>query len=141
MANSKRDFSFIIRDNEYAARLALDQQNYVQAFLLVHALIESLLRHFLDWHEEHFTFNTLIKEYEDFLKRERYPHPTFVKELIEFNRRRNRVVHQLWKKGYSFTNRQLKDSAFAAVAIYGLLIEWVEAFDPEIIELGFQYDA
>lgn len=139
MSDTRPDFSFIVRDNEAAAARALAEGEFIQAYLLVHALVESLLRIFLRVHEEA-TFHALIERYREFLKEERQPEPTFVKELTEFNRRRNKIVHQLWRKGFSFTNRRTEPAARAAVTVYGLFIEWLETFDPEIKVAGFKYD-
>lgn len=140
MSESRPDFSFIIRDNEVAAARALEEKNFVHAYLLVHALVESLLRMFMRDHNEKTTFHALVEAYRQFLREQEYPEPTFVQELTEFNRRRNRTTHQLWRKGFSFTNRQVEPAARAAVTMYGLFIEWLETFDPEITALGFEYD-
>jgi len=140
MSEPRPDFSFIIRDNESAAARALQEENFVYAYLLVHALVESLLRLFLRNHEEEKTFHGLIQEYKQFLLKQNYPEPTFLKELTKFNRRRNRIIHQLWRKGFSFTNKQTESAAKAAVLMYGLFIEWLETFDPEITTVGFEHD-
>ncbi len=133
------NFSFIIKDNEQAAARSMSDGNYVQSFLLLHALIESLLRAFLQKHGRlHFT--DLITEYKSYLESEHYQFPTFVTELEEFNRRRNRIVHELWRKGFTYTNRQTEPAAQAAINVYGLLIEWLETFDPAIMEVGFAYE-
>ena len=137
---ARPDFSIIIKDNEQAAAQALADGHFVQAFLLVHALVEALLRLFLRIPEEEDSFDKLIRKYRSYLDQERYPFPTFIDELTQFNRRRNRVVHQLWRKGHSFTNRQTEPAARGAVVMYGLLIEWLEMFDPEITQIGFRYD-
>ncbi|RJX30008.1 MAG: hypothetical protein C4525_13270 [Desulfarculus sp.] len=138
MSDTRPDFSFIIRDNEAAVARALAAGEFIQAYLLVHALMESLLRVFLRVNEET-TFHALIERYKEFLLEEGQTKPTFAKELTEFNRRRNRIVHQLWRKGFSFTNKQVEPAARAAVMVYGLFIEWLETFDPEIKEAGFKY--
>lgn len=142
MDNKERpDFSVIIKENEQAAAKALADGHFVQAYLLVHALIETLLRLFLRIPEDKdVSFNELIQEYRSYLAHEGYPFPTFIDELTNFNRRRNRIVHQLWRKSHSFTNRETEPAARAAVTMYGLLIEWLETFEPEITEVGFQYD-
>ena len=140
MTEPRRDFSFIVRDNEAAVARALQEGNFVQAYLLVHAVLESLLRVFLQDHREKMTFEGLIETYRRFLSEHDYPQPTFVKELTEFNRRRNRIVHELWRRGFSFTNSQAEPAAKAAVKMYGLFIEWIETFDSEITDLGFEYD-
>jgi len=142
MENQARpDFSIIIKDNEQAAAQALANGHYVEAYLFVHALVEALLRLFLRVpQEKDVGFAKLIQKYQAYLKKEGYPFPTFLDELTQFNRRRNRIVHQLWRRGYSFTNRQAEPAAHAAVMMYGLLIEWLETFDPEITQVGFQYD-
>jgi len=138
---ARPDFSTIIRDNEQAAAQALADGHFVQAYLLVHALIEALLRLFLRISEEkNVSFDNLIQKYRSYLEEEHYSFPTFIDELTQFNRRRNRIVHQLWRKGHSFTNRKTEPAARGAVMIYGLLIEWLETFDPEITQIGFQYD-
>ena len=131
--------SSIVRDNEAAAARAIEEQNHLQAYFLVHTLVESLLRAFLQEDRE-VKFSSLIDGYKRFLAEQYYPAPTFVKELTEFNKRRNRIVHQLWRRGFSFTNKQAEPAARAAVTMYALLIEWLETFDPEIIKLGFEYD-
>ncbi len=107
---------------------------------MVHALVESLLRVFLHVHEKEVTFHQLIQRYENFLKEHSPGVSTFVEELTQFNRRRNRIVHELWKKGYSFTNRQAKDVATAAVLMYGLFIEFLQTFDYDLSDKGFEYD-
>lgn len=138
---ARPNFSIIVRDNEQAAAQALTDGNYVQAYLLVHALIEALLRLSLRVSEEtDISFNNLIKKYQSYLESEHYRIPTFIDELTQFNRRRNRIVHQLWRSGFSFTNSQTEPAAHAAVTVYGLLIEWLETFDPEITQIGFRYD-
>jgi len=138
MSKNFPEFKVIVTDNEHAVRHALDRGDFVQAFLLIHALIESLLRHFLHYTGRKSTFDGLIKKYEEYLQSESYRFPTFVKELTEFNRRRNRIVHNLWQRGYTFTNKSSEPAAGAAIIMYGLLIEWLETFDPEISEHGFQ---
>ncbi|MDP8980529.1 MAG: hypothetical protein M3O35_08065 [Acidobacteriota bacterium] len=150
MSEPRIDFSFIVRDNEAACERALAEQNYVQAYLLMHALIESLLRAFLHRHSSDSSFHALIRAYEGFLTEQHLPpifvaeqqhlQPTFVKELIKFNQQRNRIVHQLWRKGFSFTNMHAEPAARAAAMMYGLLIEWLQTFQPEITALGFEYD-
>jgi len=136
---SKINFSFIIQDNEKAARDALARGDYLQAFLLMHTLIESLLRLFLDETDKDVNFSSLVKKYEKYLKEQNYRFPTLVNELTQFNRRRNRITHQLWKKGYSFTNKQAKSAADAAMKLYGLTIEFFETWDLEITKIGFKY--
>lgn len=134
-------FSEIIKDNEEAAVRALVQGEFIQAYVLLHTLIEALLRLFLRIPEEkETTFHQLVQKYRSFLEHERYPFPTFLDELTTFNQRRNRIVHQLWGKGYSLSNSQTEPAARGAVVMYGLLVEWLETFDPEITEMGLQYD-
>jgi len=140
MTIQKSDISAIVKDNEQAVLRALDSADYIQTFLLVHALIESLLRVFLNKQESRLTFDELIKEYQKFLTEVQYPIPTFVEQLTQFNRRRNRMIHDLWKKGHSLTNQQAKGAAQASIMMYGLFIEWLETFDPDIVNSGFEYD-
>jgi len=140
MLDARPDFSVIIRDNESALATALAHRNFVQAFLLAHALIESLLRLFLRKSGEKEQFSDLIDAYRQYLATQSYSFPTFIDELRQFNRRRNRMTHQLWRKGFSFTNTQAEPAANAAVLMYGLFIEWLEIFDPEITRVGFTYD-
>jgi hypothetical protein len=129
----------IVKENEKVARRAFEQGDYVLCFLLSHALIESLLRGFLEQTGDG-SFNNLIVAYEIYLKSEGQTNLTFVKELTEFNRRRNRVVHQLWKKGYSITNEKLESACQNAFLLLGLFTEWLETFDPKITEIGFDYE-
>jgi HEPN domain-containing protein len=129
----------IIEENEGIARKAYEQGEYVLCFLLAHALVESLLRAFLTRTGKE-NFNDLINAYSDFMKSEGQTNATFVKELTEFNRRRNRVIHNLWTRGYFATNEKLEPSCRAAFIVYGLFVEWLETFDPEITEVGFQYE-
>lgn len=138
---ARHDFSIIIKDNEQVTAQALTDGHFIQAYLLVHALVEALLRLFLRIPEEQeISFDKLIQKYRSYLAQKGYTFPTFIGELTQFNRQRNRVVHQLWHKGYSFTNRQTEPAARRAVMMYGLLIEWLETFDPEIMQIGFRYD-
>lgn len=134
------DFSLIIGDNEGAVRAALDRGDNLKTFLLVHALVESLLRVFLHAHEKDATFHQLIQRYESFLKERSPGVSTFVEELSRFNQRRNRIVHDLWRKGYTFTNRQANDAATTSVLMYGLFIEFLQTFDPELSNKGFEFD-
>lgn len=93
------DFSLIVSDNEKTVRAALDRGDYVQAFLLVRVLIEPLLRTFLRTADSNATFTELIQEYKRFLEQQSPGIATFIEELTLFNRRRNRIVHELWRKG------------------------------------------
>jgi len=127
----------VIEDNERTAREAFNRGDYVLCFLLTHALIEPLLRAFL---RADGSFTGLIAEYKRFLTDNSQPEATFVEELTKFNRRRNRVVHELWTKGYSKTNAQLECPCRGALIVYGLFIEWLETFDPAVTELGFEYE-
>lgn len=140
MTEPRPDFSFIVRDNEAAAARALQERNFVHAYLLVHAVVESLLRVFLKDHRQRVTFDKLIEGYSRFLSEQDYPEPTFVKELTEFNRRHSWCTIRLRRRGFSFTNREAEPAARAAVTMYGLFIEWIETFDPEITALGFEFD-
>ena len=98
----------IVKENEDAARKAYEQGDFVLCFLLSHSLVESLLRAFLEQTGKE-SFNDLIIAYESFRKLEGENCPgLLLKELTELNRRRNRVVHQLWKDGYSVTNIKLR---------------------------------
>lgn len=127
----------IVKDNETAVARSLAEGNYVQAYLLVHALTESLLRGVLD-QSDRSSFNDLIRAYELFLQHNHYPTPEFVDELTQFNRRRNRMVHELFRKGFTATNNQAKQAATTAVMMYGLLIEWFATFDDSIAAKGFE---
>ena len=129
----------IVNENESVARRAYEQGDFVLCFLLSHSLIESLLRAFLERTGKE-SFNDLIIAYENFIKSEGQTVSVFVNELTEFNRRRNRVIHQLWKIGYSATNEKLESVCQSAFILFGLLIEWLETFDPEITETGFEFE-
>lgn len=134
------DFSFIVSDNEKFVQAALDRGDYLQALILIHVLIESLMRAFLELTDDNLRFQQLIEHYEEFLDRESLGIKSFVKELTEFNRRRNRIVHKLWRKGYTFTNRQAKDAATASILMYGLFIEFLQTYDENLEGKGFKYD-
>ena len=129
----------IILDNEAAAQAAYQRGDYVSCFLLIHALIEALLRIFLSKSDKE-NFTDLIKAYKKYLLQEGQTGQTFIKELTEFNKRRNRIVHQLWEKGYTATNTKLAPACQAYFQLYGLFIEWLETFDPEITDYGFEYE-
>ncbi len=47
MVSDRQDYSFIVRDNEEAAARLITDGRYLEAFLLLHTLIETLLRVFL----------------------------------------------------------------------------------------------
>jgi hypothetical protein len=135
------DFSATIKDNETAAAQSFEDGNFLQAYLLIHSLIESLLRFFLRIPEgQVVTFDGLVQKYGAYLKRQEYPTLDFVDDLTNFNRRRNRIVHHLWHKGYSLVNKQSEGAAHASVILYGLFVEWLETFDPEITQIGFHYE-
>jgi hypothetical protein len=135
---TKDQFKRIVCDNESAAAGAFERGDYVQSFVLLHVLVEGLLRAFLKIHDEHKTFNSLVDKYESFLRESYAGPPTFVDELRKMNQRRNRIVHQLWQKGFTETNTQASSAAHAALTVYGLLIEWLETFDPEVAAHGFK---
>ena len=137
------DITFIITDNEKAVQSALDSDNYIQAFVLVHSLIESLLRAFLNKLNPaaELRFAELVDQYKAHLAQIQYPIPTFVDELTQFNRRRNRMLHRLWRYGFTYTNNNLKDAAQAAVNLYGLFIEWLQTFDEGLADIGFKLSA
>lgn len=141
MLEFKKDkFSTIVKDNERAIEDALASGHFVQAYLLIHALIESLLRIFLKVPDKKkISFDHLINKYQSFLDKANYPFPTFVDELRKFNRLRNRIVHkQLWANGYSFTNNKTEPAVRSALIIYGLFIEWLETFDSGVNQMGFK---
>jgi len=131
--------SEIISDNEAAARRSYDRRDYVQCFLLMHSLVESLLRAFLGRTGKQ-SFSALIAEYQRYLEAVGQDRLTFVDELTKFNKRRNRVVHDLWTRGYSATNKGLASACRGAILMFGLFIEWLETFDDEITQVGFRYE-
>lgn len=131
--------SDIVAENEDRARAAYDRGDYVLCFLLIHSLIEALLRAFLSKTGRE-RFSDLITAYERYLENQGQVRPTFVDELTEFNHRRNHVVHNLWKHGYGATNEKLESACRAAFIMFGLFIEWLETFDPAITDLGFNYE-
>ncbi len=137
MATNPTHSAPVVQDNELAVARSLAEGNFVQAYLLVHALTESLLRAVLAQDDDRLSFNDLIGAYRTLLCQNSYPIPTFVDELVQFNRRRNRIVHQLWQRGFTVTNAQTESAAFAAVKMYGLLIEWFGTFDDSISRRGF----
>ena len=139
MVTERPDYSFVVRGNEQAAANALSEGRYMDAFLLVHTLVEALLRAFLSVNKPRRSFNQLVAAYGTYLTDQSYPKAVFVDELQQLNHRRNRIVHQLWQHGYTYTNNQSKEAAKAAVIVYGLLIEWLETFDEEITKDGFTY--
>ncbi len=129
----------IVNDNETAARSAYQRGDYVSCFLLVHSLIEALLRAFLTKTKKE-RFSDLITAYATYLQQEGQARSTFVDELTGLNRRRNRIVHELWRNGYTATNKTLEPICRAAFIVYGLFIEWLETFQPEITDFGFEYE-
>lgn len=129
----------VITENEAAARKSYERGDYVACFLMIHTLLETLLRAFVSRTGKE-RFSDLVEAYQLFLKKEKQPEPVFVDELLQFNRRRNRVVHNLWKNGYVETNRDLDPACRAAFIMYGLFIEWLETFHPKITQAGFSYD-
>ena len=139
MSDTRPDYSTVVAQNEEAAAIAIDDGRYLDAFILIHTLVEALLRVFLQVDDERCSFSKLIDKYAEYLVEQSYTLPGFVDELRQFNHRRNRMVHQLWCRGYSLENQQAKDAAAAAKMLYGLFIEWLETFDPEITDVGFQY--
>jgi len=102
-------------------------------------LIEALLKLLLRIPEnEDGSYGNLLQKYRSYLNQEDYPYPTFIAKLTKLNLRWNRIHHQLWWKGFSFTNRQTEPSGGAAVLVYGLFIEWLETFDSKIRQRGFR---
>jgi hypothetical protein len=138
----RRPNADVIHDNEAAARAAFDRGDYVLCFLLEHARVESLLRTHLNNWRPRVRFEELVAAYIALQKSEGQPGDDFVEDLIGFNRRRNSVVHRLSSVGYSKTNRgqNLRAVCQAAMMMYGLFIEWLETFDPDVCCAGFHYD-
>ncbi|GEM_PF-1301847 len=130
----------VIADNERAARQAFELGDNVSCFLLIHALVEGLLKDFLQRHGK-CRFKDLIDDYRSYVK-SMCQGPEFVAELTAFNKRRNRVVHDLWAHGYTWTNsrQKLVLACQAGMIMYGLFVEWLETFDPSITEVGYHYD-
>jgi len=137
---NRPNLTLIIADNEKTVQSALDSGNYFQAFLLVHSLIESLLRAFLNElePEKDLRFAELVDRYKKHLTKIEYAVPSFVDELTQFNRRRNRIVHRLWRYGFTYTNNSSKDAAHSAANLYGLFIDWLQTFDEGLADLGFK---
>ena len=102
MVTERPDYSFVVRDNEQAAANALSEGRYMDAFLLVHILVEALLRAFLRVDKPRRSFNQLVAAYGTYLTDQDYPKAVFVGELQQLNQRRNRIVHQLWQRGLDF---------------------------------------
>ena len=129
----------IVADNEAATQAAYQCGDYISCYLLIHSLIESLLRAFLSKTGRE-SFYDLVVAYKKYLENEGQQDFTFTDELTEFNRRRNRIVRELWKEGYTTTNIKLEPTCKSAFLMYGLLIEWLETFEPEITDFGFEYE-
>jgi len=135
---TRLSFKKIVNDNEQAIARALADGRNIEAYLLYHALFESLLRLFLKAEDDKIRFTDLILRYKDTLKLRGQAKPVFVDELTKFNQRRNRIIHKLWQQGYTATNENTKDAVAGAGLIYGLFIEWIETFDSGIAEAGFE---
>ena len=130
----------IVADNEAATLAAYQRDDYISCYLLIHSLIESLLRAFLSKTGRERFNDLVIIAYKKYLEDQGQQNLTFIDELLEFNRRRNRVVHELWKEGYTTTNIKLEPACKSAFLMYGLFIEWLETFEPEITDFGFEYE-
>ena len=81
MESPRPDFSTIVWDNERAVAGALDQGNFVQAFLLTHALGEALLCLFLRDLGDRLSSHGLVWSYSEFLGSEGCASSTFMIEL------------------------------------------------------------
>jgi len=117
-----------IKDNIQAADNSFNERNYLFTFLLNYSLCESVLRIALNCHKKSASFKELIELYEKYLKDRNYPYNTFNRELRAMNSRRNRIVHDLWKYGYSKINKNSKGSAQMSSIVFSLLLEWFETF-------------
>ncbi|MBZ0258520.1 hypothetical protein K8I31_20805, partial [bacterium] len=65
---------------------------------------------------------------------------SMIDDLENLNKLRNKIVHQLWKIGYSGINKLLEEPSCKLVVLYSLHIEFLETFDDEISESGFKVD-
>ena len=121
----------VAAENELVARLMFESGDYVGCLLLIHALVEGALRNFLRCGESG-TFNAIVGQYRDYLISEGQKDPLLVEELTQFNRRRNRVVHGLWLRGYHDTNEghRLDDACKAGMVMLELLSDYVSTFAP-----------
>ncbi len=129
-----------IKDNEGAVARALQQGNYILSYLIVHSLIELLLRTFLCVpQEEESDFADLVKSYKEHMLSQHHADALFENELTQFNLRRDRFFAQIRERGFSTVNEQTRAQAAMAVNVYGLLIEYLETFDANIGEMGFDY--
>ena len=70
----------IIAENKTITRAAYERGDYVLCFLLIHSLIEALLRAFLSQTGKE-SFNELIGLYKQYIKEQGQVRPTFVDEL------------------------------------------------------------
>lgn len=72
---------WIVQDNENSLQRALEREDYVLAFLLAHALVESLLRTFLSVEKKIVSFDDLIKDFQIKMKKEAPGTTSFIQEL------------------------------------------------------------
>ena len=81
-------------------------------------------------------FSELIDKLQVFLTTESYEQPEeYPGELTEnlkiFNKMRNKLIHNLWKYGYSELNKKSKRAAQQAFLKYNLEVEYLATFDEE----------
>ena len=131
-----------IEDLENKAVEFFEQREFLVSFLLFHTLTEALLRAFLRKGDKETRFSNLVKDLESFLCTPPYAQPRgsvqrTIKQLTEYNQFRNRIIHNLWKHGYSRWNILCKEAARQAYIIYLLTAEYLETFSDELNKYHF----
>lgn len=129
--------SKIIQDLEKQAYKFWKNGDYYILFLIFHSLLEGALRDFLKIpFNKGLKFSELINKLQDFLTTEPYKQPEefpgeLTKNLKNFNKMRNKLIHNLWKCGYLDLNKKSKKIAQRAFITYNLEIEYLATFDEE----------
>jgi len=129
--------SKIIQDLEKQAYKYWKNGDYYISFLLFHSLLEGALRDFLKIpFDKDLKFSELIDKLQIFLTTEPYKQPEeqpgeLTENLKKFNKARNKLIHNLWKYGYSDLNKKSKRLAQKAFITYNLELEYLATFDEE----------
>lgn len=129
--------SQIVKDLEIQAYRFWKKGDCYVAYLIFHSLIEGALRDFLNiCPDTELRFCDLIDRLAKFLETPPYTQPKdpvhrTIDRLTKFNRARNKLVHNLWRYGYSQLNQKSKRLSQQAFVTYVLEVEYLGTFNED----------
>jgi len=127
----------IVKDLESQAYKFWIRGDYYISYLIFYSLIEGALRDFLEVSSDaDVRLCDLISRLEEFLETPPYTQlkssiKNTIENLTRFRKHRNKLVHDLWRYGYSELNQKSKQLAQKAFMTYLLDTEYLGTFNEE----------